>query len=107
MQFGNFVRYSLNVIVMMSFISTGFAQKTQVYTQPEEIYYHAVELYDKELFGPAIEEFELFASKRNTEELLKEKASKKEKSHPATSNAEKYASELSLTPGHAEVTARP
>ncbi len=74
MQFGNFVRYSLNVIVMMSFISTGFAQKTQVYTQPEEIYYHAVELYDKELFGPAIEEFELFASKRNTDELLKEKA---------------------------------
>ncbi len=74
MQFGNFVRYSLSVIAVMSFLVTGFAQKTQVYTQPEEIYYHAVELYDKELFGPAIEEFELYTSKSNTDELLKEKA---------------------------------
>lgn len=74
MQVGNGIRYFLGFVGTMLHVVYGFAQKTQVYEQHEETYYHAVELYDKEIFGPAIEEFELYINSDQTDDLLAEKA---------------------------------
>ncbi|MFT5724933.1 MAG: TolA-binding protein [Bacteroidia bacterium] len=74
MQRGNSFRYILVVTLMTVLFTSGFSQKTQVYEQHEEVYYHAIELYNKELFGPAIEEFERYVVLEKTNDLLSEKA---------------------------------
>ncbi len=74
MQLGTRIRYFLGIMFMMLHVVYGYAQKTQVYEQAEETYYHAVELYDKDLFGPAIEEFELYLKSDQKDQLLAEKA---------------------------------
>lgn len=62
--------FVLTIVITLS----AQAQKTQVYEQSEERYYHAVELYDKELFGPAAEEFEAYLKTNPDNELLSSKA---------------------------------
>lgn len=52
----------------------GLGQKTQVYEQNEERYYHAVELYNKEIFGSAIEVFEDYLLRENQSSSLTDKA---------------------------------
>ena len=46
-------------ILILLVISAGYtqAQKTAVYTSPEYVYNYALELYQKELYGPAIQQF--------------------------------------------------
>jgi len=68
------IRLGFTVLFITMLSSVGFAQKTQVYEQNEERYYHAVELYNKEVFGPAAEEFERFLSLEPTKSLLTDKA---------------------------------
>src|SRR5210317_65962 len=66
----------LVLLVLVVFASAAFtsAQKTEGYVQTEEIYYHAVELYNKEIFGPAIEEFDRFIELDHLNDLMKAKA---------------------------------
>lgn len=66
------LKFTLVFVCLLS--SMTYAQKTQVYEQNEERYYHAVELYNKELFGPAAEVFQLFIENETTSSLLAEKA---------------------------------
>lgn len=68
------IRSVLSGLFTCLFFASSFGQKTQVYEQNEERYYHGVELYDKEIFGPAIEEFEQFISREPQSSLLTEKA---------------------------------
>jgi TolA-binding protein len=70
MQVGNSTRFLFSIIGTVVLALNGYAQKTQVYDQHEEMYYHALELYDKELFGPAIEEFELYKKTDKSNDLL-------------------------------------
>ena len=74
MQFAHRLRIGLTVMVLIAPFSFSLAQKTQVYEQNEERYYHAVELYNKEIFGPAAEEFERFLSLETEPGLLTSKA---------------------------------
>lgn len=62
------------------------AQKTQVYSNPDYYYNYALELYQKELYGPAIEQFNTYISK-STETLKK-------------SDAEIYSAICHLKSGH-------
>ncbi|MCB9261840.1 MAG: tetratricopeptide repeat protein [Flavobacteriales bacterium] len=66
-------RFLFSILLIISAFVVN-AQKTQVYEKPEEIFYHGVELYDKEIFGPAIEEFERFLSTKHNSDLLTSQA---------------------------------
>ncbi len=56
-------------------INLSLAQKTQIYANPDYIFNYALELYQKELFGPAIEQFSSYMAasqdklKRNDAEI--------------------------------------
>jgi TolA-binding protein len=56
-------KLSLLLFVLLSFCAS--AQKTQVYENPEFYYNYALELYQKELFGPASEQFNKFITLSN------------------------------------------
>ncbi len=66
--------YFASIVLTMTLFVPAIAQKTQVYEQPEEMYYHAVELYNKEIFGPAAEEFDRYIKLDPQNDLLVSKA---------------------------------
>lgn len=49
-------------VFFLSFIFKANAQKTLIYSNPEQFYQHALELYNKELYGSAVEYFEKYIS---------------------------------------------
>ncbi|MBO6515797.1 MAG: tetratricopeptide repeat protein, partial [Bacteroidia bacterium] len=67
-------RILFTVLLATILSSNALAQKTQVYEQTEEMYYHGVELYNKEVFGPAAEVFERFLELETTPSLMTDKA---------------------------------
>lgn len=62
------------VLLLIGVSSATFAQKTQVYEQPEELFYHAVELYEKKLYGSSIQEFERYLAAEPINNLVKPQA---------------------------------
>ncbi|MBI1305745.1 MAG: tetratricopeptide repeat protein [Bacteroidetes bacterium] len=64
-------------LVLLLFAISGkalYAQKTEVYQQPEELFYHAVELFEKKLYGPSIQEFERYMKLDKSDNLLRPQA---------------------------------
>ncbi len=64
-----FKKLILATLFTVCIAGAGFAQKTAIYTDPVSFYNRGLELYDKEKYGSAIDEFEEFISRSNNLEL--------------------------------------
>ncbi|MCB0733498.1 MAG: tetratricopeptide repeat protein, partial [Bacteroidetes bacterium] len=59
-------------LMLLAFSS--YAQKTQIYEQAEETFYHGIELYEKKQYGASIQTFERFLKQDKTDHLLDRQA---------------------------------
>lgn len=64
-----FKKFILATLFITCIASAASAQKTAIYTDPVSFYNRGLELYDKEKYGSAIDEFEEFITQSTDEEL--------------------------------------